>query len=153
MRRFPKKSMKKTILSFFLLFVAISIFAQSPFLSKKFTQSKNVSVYKVQSTPNNGIFIQGFNETLIPNEYGYFLSQLDSNANVLWAKKIETKDFKVNFNAATILKDGNILACYNEKSLSPNLKRIIVKTNSTMSNVIWSLENTVTGIDIQGIKD
>jgi gliding motility-associated-like protein len=142
--------MKNIILSFVLLFVAISAFSQSPFLSKKFTKSINIFMWRIQNTPSNGFFMQGHYGKLSSNDSGHFLSQLDSNANVLWAKKMQTKDFKVSFNAATVLKDDNILACYSEKTTAAKSQKIIVKTNSTMSNVIWSLVTTnyvyITGV-------
>jgi gliding motility-associated-like protein len=143
--------MKKIIFCLaFSLFIH-SIFAQSNFFNKKFTKSDYFYFSKVQSTQNNGFLIQGSYGTT----YKGFLSQLDSNANVLWAKKVATKDFDALLDEATILKDGNILTCYTElnSSFTTPSRKYITKTNSTMSNIIWSLENPTNNLNIRSIQE
>jgi gliding motility-associated-like protein len=143
--------MKKIILYSVFLFWAVTVFAQSNFFNKKFTKSDYFYFNKIQSTQNNGFLIQGSYST----SYKGFLSQLDSNANVLWAKKVATKDFDALLDEATILKDGNILTCYTEldSSFTTPRRKYITKTNSTMSNIIWSLENSTNYLNIRSIQE
>lgn len=130
--------MKNIILQIFVFFSTCSVFAQGQFFNKKFTQKNNLYAFEIENTADDGFLIQGAYENAKD-----FLSKLDNDGNIVWAKEFKTKGIDISGSSGrfTPLNDGNFLIGYSATTVTGSVeKQRLVKMDNTMSNVIWTLE-------------
>jgi gliding motility-associated-like protein len=143
--------MKKFIFYFVFMTLVNVLFAQGNFFNKRVKNKGNDPYFKSILLKNDDFWITGIDSD------GEFLSRFDQNMNVKWSKNM-TK-FETDFDLINTepLADGNILFTLFERpqfnAVNNALRRRVVKTNSTMSNVIWTLEDNNQKHYITNIKE